>query len=286
MRTLSSDTSPEAEQVQVALLRAAPVWRRLALVDDLNSTLYTLGAHRVRRQHGPLPAAATRRYLAESWLGPDVTARIYEAGLHNGAYAGGAPVTTNVIAVTLMVIDELETLGIPYALGGSLASSAYGVSRATMDADIVAQVRAEHVAALVGALRSTFYIDEYAVNDAILNHRSFNVIHLASMIKVDVFIPKDRPFDVAELARRVPEIVSQDPERLVYIASPEDTVLAKLEWYRLGNEVSDRQWTDVLGVLKVQAARIDRAYLHYWAAELGINDLLERAFDDAGLSGP
>lgn len=191
---------------------------------------------------------------------------------------------TDVLAVTLSVIDELEALGIPYALGGSLASSAHGVPRSTMDADIVADVREEHVEPLVRALSRVFYVDAEAVRDAIRQCSSFNLIHLQAMVKVDIFIPKRRPFDVAQLTRRVPEIAATEPERTIFVTSPEDTVLAKLEWYRAGGEVSDRQWSDILGILKVQAPLVDRAYLRHWAPTLGVADLLERAFEDAGLT--
>ena len=283
-RTLSSDTSPQAERVQIELLRAAPAWRRLALVADLNATLYLLAANRVDRQHGPLPPAETRRRLAETWLDHNVTARAYEAGLRRGIYVEGEAVATTIVAVTLLFIDALDALNIPYALGGSLASSAHGVSRSTLDADIVADVHVEHVDALVRALGMAFYIDDYAVRDAILHHSSFNAIHLQTMMKVDIFIPQKRPFDATQLMRRKHEVVSQEPERAIYIMTPEDVVLAKLEWYRLGNEVSERQWTDVVGVLKVQGPAIDRAYLRHWAAILDVGDLLERAFTDAGFT--
>ncbi|MEW5870354.1 MAG: hypothetical protein AB1894_13855 [Chloroflexota bacterium] len=99
---------------------------------------------------------------------------------------------------------------------------------------------------------------------------------------VDIFVRKDRPFDRAQFERRSEMVVATQPERKAYIASAEDTILAKLEWYRLGNEVSERQWRDVLGMLKVQAGRLDFAYLHLWAERLNILDLLERALAQAG----
>jgi hypothetical protein len=77
-------------------------------------------------------------------------------------------------------------------------------------------------------------------------------------------------------------VIATDPERTAYVASAEDTVLTKLEWYRMGSEVSERQWRDVLGVLKVQAERLDLAYLRRWAAALGVADLLEQALSQAG----
>ena len=112
---------------------------------------------------------------------------------------------------------------------------------------------------------------------------SFNAIHLDTMFKVDVFIPKNRAFDRSQLARGVAQIVATAPERRAVLASPEDTVIAKLEWYRAGGGLSDRQWNDILGVLKAQAETIDREYLRHWAAGLGVGDLLDRALEDAGL---
>ncbi len=97
------------------------------------------------------------------------------------------------------------------------------------------------------------------------------------MFKVDVFARKRRPFDQAQFERRTAQVVAIAPERTAYVASPEDTVLTKLEWYRMGGDVSERQWRDALGVLKVQGERLDLAYLRRWATALEVADLLEKA---------
>ena len=186
------------------------------------------------------------------------------------------------IAVTLLVIEALEALDVPYLIGGSLASAVHGVARATVDTDLVADLRPEHAELLAQALSDAFYVDVEAIRDGIHRRSSFNVIHLETMFKVDVFVHKRRPFDQAQFKRRTDQVVATDPERTAYIASAEDTVLTKLEWYRMDGEVSDRQWRDVLGVLKVQGERLDPDYLHLWATELGIADLLERALTEAG----
>ncbi len=183
------------------------------------------------------------------------------------------------LAVTFTVIDVLDALGIPYLLGGSFASSAQGAARATLDADLVADLRPEHVAPFVAALRDAFYLDPDTVRSAVLNRGSFNLIHLQTMFKVDVFVPKGRPFDQAQFERRRATQLSVDPPRTAYLSSPEDTVLAKLVWYRLGDEVSDRQWRDILSVLRVQAGRLDLPYLRRWAEALAVSDLLARALE-------
>jgi hypothetical protein len=183
--------------------------------------------------------------------------------------------------VTLLVTDLLERLGICYLIGGSLASSLHGVFRASVDADLVADLGPEHVIPLSVGLGDRFYHDRTAMRRAIELRRSFNVIHLDSMFKIDVFVPKGRPFDESQLARREAHQISSDPNRSAFFASAEDTLLAKLDWYRAGGEVSEQQWRDVLGILEVQSDKLDLRYLRSMAASLQVNDLLERALSES-----
>lgn len=186
-----------------------------------------------------------------------------------------------IMSAILPMVIAFEQLGIPYHIGGSVVSSVYGFPRATFDVDLVADLKLEHVRPLVKRLEAEYYIDEDMVRDAIRHRSSFNAIYLDTMLKVDVFVLKSRAFDQEEL-RRVQQQVLVEGSRTFYMASPEDLVLNKLEWYRMGGGVSDRQWNDILGVLKVQGTALDMDYLQRWAADLNVTDLLERALVDAG----
>jgi len=167
--------------------------------------------------------------------------------------------------------------------GGSVASSVTGVARATLDVDLVAALSLEHAEPLAAALSQHYYVDVEMIQHAVRRCGSFNVIHLATMFKIDVFVLEDTPFGRANMHRRVALDMPEGGCRL-YFCAPEDIVLHKLLWYRAGGEVSDRQWYDLQGVLRLQAQNLDLSYLQQWAAELSIAALLRRALDEAGLA--
>jgi hypothetical protein len=187
-----------------------------------------------------------------------------------------------VIDVVLSVTETLQKLGVPYLLVGSFASTSYGVYRTTADADILADLHPEHAQPLAQALQARFYVDVESIHEAVQRRRGFNVIHLELGFKVDIFVSKAGAFDRQQLERRVLQPIGAHDERTVYFASAEDTILAKLDWYRRGGEVSERQWLDVLGMIKVQGEVLDRSYLREWARNLGVTDLLDRALEQAG----
>lgn len=188
------------------------------------------------------------------------------------------PEAVNVLMLVVKIFDSLQ---IPYFIGGSMASAFHGVARSTLDADLVVDLQMMHVEKLVKTLGDDFYADEELIRDAIHHQSSFNLIHLATMFKVDVFIRKDRPFDTVQFQRRVGQILATNPEQTAFVTTSEDIILAKLDWFRQGNEISDRQWRDILGVLKVQAGRLNFDYLRLWAQELNVADLLQRALKES-----
>jgi hypothetical protein len=188
---------------------------------------------------------------------------------------------SDLVSALRPVADALDALGVPYYLGGSVASSAHGIARASLDADLVATLEPEHVDSLVTRLSAAYYIPVDRLRSAVASRSSCNFIHLATMFKIDVFVSKGRPFDRQAVERARPQAIDETPDAPRFpVASPEDTVLAKLEWFRLGGETSERQWWDVVGILKVTEGA-DRAYLRHWAVSLGVTDLLERALTDA-----
>jgi hypothetical protein len=182
------------------------------------------------------------------------------------------------------VVSAFEALGVDYLVGGSVASSVYGEPRQTLDADLVARLFGSHAKPLAGHLEKDFYADLAAIQTAIQTQGCFNLIHLHSMTKVDVFVRWREPFAQSQLARRQKKSVGNAAPLEFFFASAEDTVLAKLERYQKGGGVSDRQWRDILGVLKIQASALDRDYLVHWAGELGLTALLRRALEEAGLA--
>jgi hypothetical protein len=185
------------------------------------------------------------------------------------------------VEVTLKVTQILEELGIPYLIGGSLASTLYGMVRTTQDSDIITEMKAEHIPPFVAALEDEFYIDDQMIASAIQHNGSFNIIHRETIFKLDNFIPHPRPFLQSQLIRAQKQTFTFATEVSANFATPEDTILAKLEWYRLGGESSERQWRDILGVLKTRAAELDIDYLQKWATEIKVHDLLERALRSA-----
>jgi hypothetical protein len=169
------------------------------------------------------------------------------------------------------VVHLLETLEIPYMVAGSFASSFHGKPRTTHDADIVidpAPATLDQLVALCAA--GGFYVDLDTARDALRRRRQFNLIETASAFKLDLIIRKDRPFSREEFQRR--RLVALSEHTRLAMASAEDTILAKLEWAKSGGG-SERQLSDVRGILEVQRGRLDLEYIERWARELDTWDL-------------
>lgn len=183
--------------------------------------------------------------------------------------------------VLSLVVSVLEQQQIKYVLVGSFASSIHGMYRSTADIDIVADLKSEQVIPLLDALRGSFYVDEHAVREAIDRQQSFNAIHFDSVFKVDIFIPKSDEFSKKQIERREPRAIAPELDQTIYVATAEDTILAKLRWYKAGGHVSTNQWTDVVGIIGASATKLDIDYLQEWANKLGLTILLETAIRES-----
>ena len=180
------------------------------------------------------------------------------------------------------LIDVLERLGVAWYVGGSVASTVHGRFRATNDVDVIANLRGEHTSPLRAALEADHYVDEESIRDAARHRSSFNLVHFGTGLKIDVFIPVDSKYTAQVWARRVSEPIGDAANaKRLWVASAEDTILAKLHWYRRGGEPSQRQWRDVRGVVELQYAELDVEYLRRWAPVLGVADLLGQALAEA-----
>lgn len=191
--------------------------------------------------------------------------------------------TPDILSALTPVIEAFEQLSIPYYIGGSVASSIYGMARATMDVDVVADINRNHVPKLKEKLDEKYYIDEDMIFGAINNFSSFNLIHLETAIKIDVFIYKDEPHQRKAIERKVKDKFDDEFDFEYYFSAPEDIIIAKLRWFEQGNRISQRQWLDILGVIKVQGEKLDIRYLKTWTQELGLFELLEKALNESGI---
>jgi hypothetical protein len=183
------------------------------------------------------------------------------------------------IAVAVMLAERLDALGIVHTIGGSIASAFAGEPRSTADIDLVAAIEETHIPSIAAALSADFYLDEAALRRAVRDRATVNLIHQATQVKVDVFVAGGTPLDAQQLARR--QRVQLANGRTLHVHPPEDILLQKLRWYVKGGETSDRQWRDILAIVRVQGARLDREYVWANADALGVGQVLARALDES-----
>jgi hypothetical protein len=266
--TKLSDTSAEAERVLTQIYRGMTPGQKWHILGEAYHTAKVLHAAGVRlRQPG-----ASALQIHESWLALTVPCTVPRP-------LRGPDMDQNQQNLRGLrdVLRVFDALAIPYAVSGSMASSLYGIPRFTRDADITAEPFPGKEAQLAAGFGDDYYLSLPAIQDALRRRSSFNIINTRTGFKVDVFLGKEAPFERSAMARRLALDLPDVPGEPLIVLAPEDVLLFKLRWYRLGNESSDQQWTDILGVLKAQAGKLDEAYLDHWAADLKVADLLARA---------
>lgn len=184
-------------------------------------------------------------------------------------------------AVEIRVLKEfstiLDALDIMYAIGGSIASSVYGQVRFTQDADVMVEAFSSKASAFYEKVKALFYISQEAMQHALQSGTSFNIIHLETAFKIDIFISTASPFDCQVLSRAGKIQLGQTEKETFRFVSSEDIILLKMLWYEKGQRVSEKQWNDILGVITTQKQKLNVDYLNEWATRLSVRQLLEKA---------
>lgn len=269
-----SDTPPEIEQMVLEINRQMPLGRKWLLLGSILRTMRKLHTAGVRYR---IPGA-TQRDILEDWFRIQLGLKDLPPIKESSSDRPMQPLHD-----LRQVLRVFVALNIPYALGGSMASSIYGVWRSTLDADITAEPFPGKETQFAAAFGEDYYLSFPAVEQAVQQRSSFNIINTSTGFKADVFVRKDRPFEQSAMMRRVAVDLPDAPGEPLSLYTPEDVILFKLWWYRLGQESSYHQPIDVVGILKVQAGKLDQAYLDRWAADLGVSDLLQRARQESGI---
>jgi hypothetical protein len=258
-----SDTHPNAARVQLELMRSFSPEKKRDLTSRLSSHMIQRSRQHLAQLHNLSEQQATLEWIRTHY-GPNIAEKLLEARV-----TLGTSMNSELKDALNLALDALKRIGVSPRVVGSMASSEFGQSRTTWDADVVAALEVRHVQPLIAALGNNFYADAELIREGIQNGSSFNLIHLETALKVDVFMPKVREYDQVAMTRFNPN----SPDFM----TAEDVLLGKLEWYRAGDETSERQWTDVIGILQVQAEKFDLEYARLWAKEIGVLDLLEKA---------
>jgi len=185
------------------------------------------------------------------------------------------------IQVLERLAEVLDTLGIPYAIGGSIASSMYGTVRFTRDADIGIYPFTSVADKFYEQLKDEFYVNEEAMQKALNCCGSFNIIHFETAFKIDLFLLGPSDFEQQLLVRSKMVRLGESPESDLCFVSPEDVILLKLRRLNESDAFSENQWDDILGVLAVQGRALNFGHLSEYAQVLGVEEILERAIVEA-----
>lgn len=277
MRTLAEDTSPEMEARLVALWRMRTSTQKLDNMMSLRRMAKQLMLGNIRSLYPAADEVEISRQLLARCFGGELAGKIFAKGKIAIKQEAGMLSEMQILA---LVANHLDALKIPYYVGGGIASINYGEPRLTNDADVAVRLRPLHIPEFVKVLENDFVVSAEAMQNALVLRYTFNIIHIETAFKMDFYpIADDDAMSIAAFARR--ELIDIGTGK-VWMASAEDVVLAKLRWFRKGGEVSEKQWRDVLGILKVQGEKLDMEYLALQSKQFEFADLFERAQGEAG----
>ncbi|MEQ8791834.1 MAG: hypothetical protein RIC55_36595 [Pirellulaceae bacterium] len=269
------DTTLDAQEVQLRLLREKSPSERARLALRLTSDVVRAARRSIGRTYPEFSERQVGLTFIELHYGREIARALRDAG--GGEVMDGE---SEIVSAMRPVVEKFVRLGVRHYVGGSIASSIHGAARSTLDVDVAAELDEINALHLIDELQADYYVSRPAVLEAVRKRKCFNLIHQATSFKVDVFVSQDREFDRSVQSRAAIQQIGETNPMSARVATAEDVILLKLEWYRLAGETSQRQWSDVSLVARLQGERLDREYLCRWAGDLGVADLLERLLAD------
>ena len=279
MKTQSPDTSLDAELVLIGMIRKASMSRRFAFVQAWTASMLEAGSQYIRQLHPQASDEEARLLFIEHQYGKGLADELRRS-LHT--YGVQITATADYQRAIHPLARICEELDIPYALSGSLASSLYGLQRATLHIDLVANLRQKHLPSFCARLSSLYLLRQEEIEAAIRQQTCFMFVHLESLLKVTVTLPGMLATG-QQVFHQVRKIALIEGESSVFVLSPEQLTLLLLMAFKRSNERADDLWYDLLGIVKVQGTDLDLPFLIQQAALLGVAELFTRALVDAGL---
>jgi hypothetical protein len=286
MRTQSIDTHPEAERVMIELIRGASMSKRFRLVQSLTQSALWSSFHAWRECHREASEQEAAVHVVSTYYGAGLAQCVHEA-LERRVSWQMQPI--DLMAAMLPAVHAFDRLGVPSYLAGSIASSLHGMQQLARDIDLVVDLPKPSIAPLLTLLKPSYALDEDVMREAVLTHTPYSLIHLDTLLKVDVIPPQPSPFETA-MRRLVAAYSLDERDPPVRVASACEMILFKLRRYqrdassRSDGMRDDSEWNDILGMLKVQGPNLDLALLERWADALDAAETWRQALVDAGLA--
>jgi hypothetical protein len=285
MRTQSVDTHPNAERIMIELIRKAPMSKRFRLVQSLTQSAFWATVHAWQERHREASEQEAAVHVLSCSYEPGL-AKLVQAALERRENWHLQP--TELLAVMLPARRTLEDLNVPYYLGGSIVSSLHGMQQLARDIDLVVDFGERMPPSLFAALGQHYLLDEDEAREAVREHRPFPLIHLDSLMKLDVVFPKRDTFSTS-MRPLIRGYTLDERYPPIQLASATEMLLFKVQRYqrdersRTDGMQDDAEWNDILGMLKVQGPDLDLPLLEKWAGALAMTDTWQRALVDAGL---